>query len=723
MGHTISADGHFQPTQERVEQIGKLVKPKTITALRRVLGTLNFYRRFVWNAVELLAPLNRLLVGHNRKNDRSVITWTPELEENFEKVKQAFVKYTLLHFPNNDSDITLTCDASQYTFGGVLEQIDRDGQRQPLGFFSGKFKENQREWSVFDKELHAIYAAVEHFEYMIEGRELTLFTDHKPLVKMFTMKKRSKLERRSRYIEYISQFTTKIHHISGVANIIADMLSCPEVDSVSILVNEDKIAAAQKDDVEIQDALKSGLRDHEIKAIRIRKELNMICSVFKGKNRPLIPKELRFPLFKQVHGHAHLGWKKMLITMRTRYFWTDMTKDIRNWCKTCLPCQKGKITRHTKSEIGTFPDTDRFEHVHIDLVVMKLSRNFRYVCSMIDRATGWLEAVPLENMTAETVVKAFYETWITRYGSPLKLTSDRGSQFISALFTELFELTGTDHIKTTSYHPQANGKIERALKVLKCALNCQGRDWVAALPSVLLGPRAAPVKDTEISCAELVFGRTLRLPGEFSSPSPEIQNTSQYVRQLREIFQKIRPVPEKHRSSKTVFIHKDLFKCNGVLLRIDKVKLRGQAPYEGPYQVIQRHKKYFKIEVKGKEENVSIDWLKPYYELIDDQVTAIQEEKSEKKPTLKKTSFETQVENTSKNVNLAEETVNNSLLNRKRNPSFIIYVLPETPCDHPNSPTQTPGSVGGIPKAKVTFEQGPRRSGREKRKPARYGYW
>ncbi len=718
LGHTIMANGQFQPTQERVEYMKQLKKPKTIAALRRVLGVLNFYRRFVRNAAEHLAPLNDLLRGHTRKNDTTPICWTPELESSFEKAKETFVKYTLLHFPNDKSNLLLTCDASKYAYGGVLEQFGDDGQRQPLGFFSGKFTKSQENWAVFDKELYAIYAAVEQFEYLIEGRDLTLVTDHKPLVHMFSTKKRCKLERRSRYIEYISQFTTKISHISGISNIIADMLSRPEVDLISAEINAEKIALAQKNDEEVKEMQRNGWRDHEIKTVKYKKNLEMVCSVIQGKNRPIVPKELRLPLFQQMHSQAHLGFKKMIFIFSSRYFWPGMKKDVRVWCKTCLQCQKGKVTRHTKSPIGVFPEIDRFEHVHVDLVTMKLSGKFRYLFTMIDRCTRWLEAIPLENIAAETVAKAFFEQWIARYGVPLKVTSDRGSQFTSELFKELCQMLGTDHIKTTAYHPQANGMVERVHRSLKNALRCQGKDWVVALPNVLLGLRNAPREESGITSAELVYGRSLKVPGEFHLPGPKIDNSCSYVKQLREIFARVRPVPVQHKSSKSLFIHKDLWTCKRVLVRVDRVKYPLHSPYDGPFNVIERRKKYFKIDLNGKEDTVSIDRLKPCYELADEELKP----ETKLKSILKEPRGEVREPLQSKTnpAKLREETIHNSVFNRKRTPSFITYVPPKyVP---PMQPSFNIGRSGNVLGESEEPRRGVRRSNRVKIRPERYGY-
>lgn len=193
------------------------------------------------------------------------------------------------------------------------------------------------------------------------------------------------------------------------------------------------------------------------------------------------------------------------------------------------------------------------------------------------------------------------------------MTSDRGPQFRSELFQELFSLLGIDAIQTTAYNPKANGLIEKWHRVLKAGLMSRDGNWLQELPTVLMGLRAVPKGRSFVSTVEMTFGQAIRLPREFYSPSQGIQNKSLFVKQLRNSISKLRPVSFNHNSKNKIFLHPDMNRCEHVFVRVDRVRQPLEPPYEGPFPVVKRKPKYFIIQFHNKQDSVSIDRLKPPY--------------------------------------------------------------------------------------------------------------
>ncbi len=124
--------------------------------------------------------------------------------------------------------------------------------------------------------------------------------------------------------------------------------------------------------------------------------------------------------------------------MAAHVVWEAMNKDVLAWCRDCQHGQRAKVTKQPAAALQPIPvPLQRFLHVHVDLVgpLSTVCGGERYLFTMIDRTSRWIEAVPLKDMEAATCADAFVATWVARFGVPAQLTSDRGRQFTSAIWT------------------------------------------------------------------------------------------------------------------------------------------------------------------------------------------------------------------------------------------------------------------------------------------------
>ena len=176
-------------------------------------------------------------------------------------------------------------------------------------------------------------------------------------------------------------------------------------------------------------------------------------------------------------------------------------------------------------------------------------------------------------------------------------------------------LLGAKRIRTTSYHPIANGLIERFHRQLKAYLKAQANPthWTDFLPMVLLGIRTALKDDLHCSAAELVYVTTLRLPGEFFvEPTADCTaDPASYAVRLKLAMHKLRAVPVRKQPRRAILISDDLSSCTHVFIRHDTVCKPLQHPYNGPFKVLKHADKQFTVDVKDHREVVSLDHLKP----------------------------------------------------------------------------------------------------------------
>ena len=141
------------------------------------------------------------------------------------------------------------------------------------------------------------------------------------------------------------------------------------------------------------------------------------------------------------------------------------------------------------------------------------------------RCTRWPEVVPLTDVTATSVAQAFLTGWIAHFGVPMSITNNHGSQFESDLWQQLMCLLGSTRIRTTAYHPVANGLVECFHHQLKASLMSvtTSTQWIEALPMVLLGIHICVKEDLGCCTVKLVYGTTLRIPGQFFDAIEDIR--------------------------------------------------------------------------------------------------------------------------------------------------------------------------------------------------------
>ncbi|GBM34802.1 hypothetical protein AVEN_7849-1 [Araneus ventricosus] len=190
--------------------------------------------------------------------------------------------------------------------------------------------------------------------------------------------------------------------------------------------------------------------------------------------------------------------------MNSKFIWPSIKKDVQLCTRTCIACQKAKINGHTKTKFGENEiPSGRFFVVHIDLIgSLPRSRENIYCLTCIDGFPSWMEAISLENTSADTVARAFYSNWVARFGTPYKLITDSGIRFRSEISQILSIICGIKLQHTTTYHPACNGKVERFHRTLKTALKAHNNlSWIETLPTVLLGLRTAIQEDNNHSIA------------------------------------------------------------------------------------------------------------------------------------------------------------------------------------------------------------------------------
>ena len=232
----------------------------------------------------------------------------------------------------------------------------------------------------------------------------------------------------------------------------------------------------------------------------------------------VMPVKYRRDVLAMAHGSslaAHLGTKKTVKRVLKEFFWPGLSKDVQDYCRSCEQCQRGGKANRQRAPLQPLPTIEEpFKRIAIDIVgpLRRTKRGNKYILTLMDFATRYPEALPLRKIDATTVAEALCETF-TRL--PEEILSDQGSNFTSNLMKKVMELLQIHHLKTSPYHPQTDGMLERFHGTLKGVMrksNIANKDWDEYLPYVCFAVRDSVHSATGFTPFQLLFGRDVRGP-------------------------------------------------------------------------------------------------------------------------------------------------------------------------------------------------------------------
>ena len=176
---------------------------------------------------------------------------------------------------------------------------------------------------------------------------------------------------------------------------------------------------------------------------------------------------MREQILRELHegvASGHLGQDKTLHRLKERFYWPGHFNDVRDWCQTCATCATRKSPSHSpRSPLGTITANYPTQIMAVDLVgpLPESDKGNCYIMVVGDYFSRWMEAIPIPNQEASTVVERLVDEVFMRFSAPEQLHSDQGRQFESQLLSEVCKLLHIHKTRTTPYHPQSDGLVER----------------------------------------------------------------------------------------------------------------------------------------------------------------------------------------------------------------------------------------------------------------------
>ena len=326
----------------------------------------------------------------------------------------------------------------------------------------------------------------------------------------------------------------------------------------------------------------------------------------------VVPKKLQKEIFLQLHGPpstGHFGVTKTLGRIRERFYWVRCYEDVQSWCKSCDVCaaKKGPSKRQ-RAPMAQYNVGAPMERIALDILgPLPLSdKGNKYLLVLSDYFTRWPEAYPLPNQEASTVAEVLVKEFISRFGVPKEIHSDQGRNFESELFQGMCKLLGAHKTRTTPLHPQSDGLVERYNRTLVTQLamyvDDNQKDWDEHIPLLLLAYRSAIQESMQSTPAKLMLGRELRLPVDilYSRPEqdpPQVPYNDMLKERMDRIYEftrdRLQLSSDRMKRYHDVGVIYKEFKPGDPVWLYNPRRRKGhtpklQKPWEGPYTVLNR---------------------------------------------------------------------------------------------------------------------------------------
>ncbi|KAK7089327.1 hypothetical protein V1264_025122 [Littorina saxatilis] len=217
------------------------------------------------------------------------------------------------------------------------------------------------------------------------------------------------------------------------------------------------------------------------------------------------------------HNHSvpmggHSGVTATVKKISKHYWWNGIQRDVEAFISTCEACQCFEKLKTQAPTLKQIVVVEPLELVGIDLIgpLPLTNQGHRYVLTMTDYFTKWVDMYPLATKEAKGVCSAI-KTFITRWGAPKRILSDQGKEFVNQLNKEVCNMFGIRRSVTSAYHPQCNGLDERTNQTFKTRLGKlvdeHGLGWDTFLDDVAYSLRIQDQASTKFSPFFFMFGR------------------------------------------------------------------------------------------------------------------------------------------------------------------------------------------------------------------------
>ena len=549
LGHVVNSVG-IAMQQHKVAAIRDWPVPSSKKEVRSFLGLAGYYRRFVKDFSKIAQPLT-LLTG-----DTAAWQWSATQQSAFQQLKDSLCSASILVYANPSRPYLLQTDASDYAVGAVLSQRQDDSSERPIAFWSHKLNKAEFNYSATEKELLAIVLACEHWAGYLEGSQCPILvrTDHQPLTWLNT--KPVVTARLARWVVRLTGYDFKIDYVKGKENVVVDALSRrsdigeiarkeiaemrsegqgERVKLATANVDENQLTAMEEGQGELSVNIDT-LWDRMREAVRNDDDYQRRLSgkqeddkwerrdglLWSSDGAVWVPndRELRTLVLQLAHDWAgHFGISRTLGKVRQHCVWDGMTREVEDYCRSCVTCAVHKSTNQRPG--GTLTQlpipAEPWDSIGIDFVgpLPPSASGNDCIMVIVDLFTKMvlLAACKLTINGKQAGILSL-NMLLPLLALPKSIVSDRDVRFTGSCWSQMWAHIGTRLDMSTAYHPQTDGQTERTNRTVQTLLRMyvteRKGDWEHWLQMAAAAYNSTVHESTGKTPAEMNYpGRTI----------------------------------------------------------------------------------------------------------------------------------------------------------------------------------------------------------------------
>lgn len=517
VGHLLTQNG-VKADPEKIQAMRDMPEPTDVHGVQRLSGFVNYLAKFLPQLSDVMSPIRQLT------HKDVTWTWTDEHQRSFDKVKDMVTNAPILQYYDPTKELVVQCDASQAGLGAALLQEGR-----PVAYASRALTDVEQRYAQIEKEMLAMVFSLEKFNQYTYGRDVIVYTDHKPLESILKKPLIKAPKRLQSMMLRLQKYDITAVYLQGKEMYLADTLSraypplsakdLPSEDvqyvhyTTFLPISEERLASI-KTHTEMDETLmllkdtilagwpneKQFVHTQVHTYFPFRDELSVQDGIILRGSRVVIPSSLRKTMKEKIHS-SHLGVSGCLRRARECLYWPGMSSDIKEWIQTCETCRSFEVSQPKETLVPHDVPDRPWAKVGTDIFTL----DGKDYLVTVDYHSNFFEVDRLSDTTSAGVIRKL-KSHFARYGVAETIVSDNGPQFSSAEFLHFARAWDFKHCTSSPGHPQANGKAEAAVKIAKNLIKKSqkaGGDPYAAL----LDYRNTPSPGHDTSPAQRSLGR------------------------------------------------------------------------------------------------------------------------------------------------------------------------------------------------------------------------